>query len=276
MNRANLPTKDVILHRKNVREEMLHNLSTSGKCRDIIRMSEKAFTTLCNILVNDGDLRPTQRMSVEEQVARFLHVVGNDLRNRFASWIYRRSGSTTNRASGVASQTAKEKNANEKKGQTSNKEPIDIETIEDIDELLASNKVTYENLVNLEEIYVDSPMPDASNSTKSKNKKRKLEEESNSDIMSTVHVVADAIKEGNLVLQETNVILGRAYQREYTGDEIYKELEPLKLEDDVISNAFIFLADNPKKARLLFSCPLNMRADLLNKMMGSSDEMSSI
>ena len=119
-------------------------------------------------------------------------------------------------------------------------------------------------------------MPDASNATKSKNKKRKLEEESNSDIMSTVHVVADAIKEGNLVLQETNVILGRAYQREYTGDEIYKELEPLKLEDDVISNALIFLADNPKKARLLFSCPLNMRAALLNKMMGSSDEMSSI
>ena len=97
MNRANLPTKDVILHRKNVREEMLHNLSTSGKCRDIIRMSEKAFSTLCNILVHDGDLRPTQRMSVEEQVARFLHVVGNDLRNRFASWIYRRSGSTTSR-----------------------------------------------------------------------------------------------------------------------------------------------------------------------------------
>ncbi|PWA56428.1 myb/SANT-like domain-containing protein [Artemisia annua] len=431
MNRANLPTKDVILHRKNVREEMLHNLSTSGKCRDIIRMSEKAFRTLCNILVRDGDLRPTQRMFVEEQVARFLHVVGNDLRNRFASWIYRRSGSTTtgvmdeketqehkvkrepklkepkvkkeqfgwtsdmddafiqamltqqdkgnrpkgtfsslayanmvdelrtklkldftkarlknrlktikenfaychdvirgsklsgfswnsmtqlieaeeevwekleevnpdaikwrtkpisnydelsqlfakDRASGVASQTAKEKNAKEKKGQSSNKEPIDVETIEDIDELLATNKVTYENLVNLEEIHVDSPMPDASNATKSKNKKRKLEEESNLDIMSTVHVGADAIKEGNLVLQETNVILGRAYQREYTGDEIYKELEPLQLEDDVISNALIFFADNPKKARLLFSCPLKMREDLLKKMMGSSDEMSSI
>ncbi|GKA18917.1 hypothetical protein Tco_0698832 [Tanacetum coccineum] len=65
--------------------------------------------------------------------------------------------------------------------------------------LLATNKVTYENLVNLEEIYVDSPLPfspeDASNATKSKSKKRKLKEESNSDIMSTVHVVVDAIKE---------------------------------------------------------------------------------
>ncbi|XP_076922705.1 uncharacterized protein LOC143584564 [Bidens hawaiensis] len=60
-------------------------------------MSEKAFMTLCNVLERDGGLRPTQRMSVEEHVARFLHVVGNDLRNRFASSIYRRSGSTTSR-----------------------------------------------------------------------------------------------------------------------------------------------------------------------------------
>ncbi|XP_076882681.1 uncharacterized protein LOC143531222 [Bidens hawaiensis] len=94
---VNLPTRDEILQRRHVREEMLHDLLNSGKCRELIRMSEKAFMTLCNILERDGGLRPTQRMSVEEHVARFLHVVGNDLRNRFASWIYRRSGSTTSR-----------------------------------------------------------------------------------------------------------------------------------------------------------------------------------
>ncbi|KAK1427138.1 hypothetical protein QVD17_15821 [Tagetes erecta] len=94
---ANLPTKDEILQRQYVREEMLRDLSNGGKCRELIRMSEKAFMTLCNILKHDGGLQPTQRMSVEEQVARFLHIVGNDMRNRFASWIYRRSGSTTSR-----------------------------------------------------------------------------------------------------------------------------------------------------------------------------------
>ncbi|KAJ9552217.1 hypothetical protein OSB04_016262 [Centaurea solstitialis] len=46
---------------------------------------------------NVGGLRPTQRMSVEEQVARFLHIVGKYLRNHFVSWFYRRSGSTTSR-----------------------------------------------------------------------------------------------------------------------------------------------------------------------------------
>nr|GEW00809.1 putative nuclease HARBI1 [Tanacetum cinerariifolium] len=36
-------------------------------------------------------------MSVEEQVARFLHIVGNDFRTRFVSWLYRRSVSATSR-----------------------------------------------------------------------------------------------------------------------------------------------------------------------------------
>ncbi|GKE75745.1 hypothetical protein Tco_1537786 [Tanacetum coccineum] len=97
-----------------------------------------------------------------------------------------------------------------------------------------------------------SPTPfsleQTSNASKSKSKKRKLEEEdSNSKIMGSVHVVADAIREGSVVLQETNTILDRAYQRDYTGGEIHKELEPLNLEPHVISSALIFLADNQKK-----------------------------
>ena len=74
-NHASLPTRDVILQRRSVREEMLNNLSTSGKCRDVIRTSIQAFRTLCNILVNDVGLRPTQLKSFEEQVTIFLHIV---------------------------------------------------------------------------------------------------------------------------------------------------------------------------------------------------------
>ncbi|GJV89623.1 Myb/SANT-like domain-containing protein [Tanacetum coccineum] len=170
------------------------------------------------------------------------------------------------RASGFSAQTAKEKNSKEKKGIENKKAGIKIETIEDIDELLATNEVTYENLVKLDDIQTESPTPfspeQTSNASKSKSKKRILEEEedSNAKIMGSVHVVADAIREGNV-----------AYQRDYTGGEIHKELEPLNFEPDVISSALIFLADNPKKARLLFSCPLEMRKNVLKKMLGSSE-----
>lgn len=96
--RVNLPTREMRLHRQNVREEILNNLASSGKARKIIRMNMSAFMKLCNILVQHGGLLPTKRMSVEEQVARFLHIVGNDLRNRMISWVYRRSESSTSRS----------------------------------------------------------------------------------------------------------------------------------------------------------------------------------
>ncbi|GKA06427.1 putative nuclease HARBI1 [Tanacetum coccineum] len=86
-----------MLHRRVVREEMLQDLSTNNNCRKIIRMSVEAFKILCQKLENECGLRPTQRMSVEEQVARFLHIVGNDVRTRFVSWLYRQSVSATSR-----------------------------------------------------------------------------------------------------------------------------------------------------------------------------------
>ncbi|GJT39655.1 putative nuclease HARBI1 [Tanacetum coccineum] len=75
-NSINVPTRDSMLHRQEVREEMLHDLLTSGKCRQLICMSENAFKILCQKLQSEGGLRPTQRMTIEEQVARFLHIVG--------------------------------------------------------------------------------------------------------------------------------------------------------------------------------------------------------
>ena len=96
-NRPKLPSRKLIRKRRRIREELLDDLQNGGHCRDQIRMSEHAFKKLCIILQRDGGLRPTQRMSVVEQVARFLHIVGNDFRNRFVSSLYRRSKSTTSR-----------------------------------------------------------------------------------------------------------------------------------------------------------------------------------
>lgn len=48
-------------------------------------MSKEVFCKLCDILVQSGGLRLTQKMSVKEQVAMFLHIVVNDKRNWFIS-----------------------------------------------------------------------------------------------------------------------------------------------------------------------------------------------
>lgn len=59
-NLVNVITQEERLHRRQVREEMLHDLSTSGKCRELICMNENAFKLLCQKLRDNGGLRATQ------------------------------------------------------------------------------------------------------------------------------------------------------------------------------------------------------------------------
>ncbi|KAD6453376.1 hypothetical protein E3N88_08081 [Mikania micrantha] len=95
-------------------------------------------------------------------------------------------------------------------------------------------------------------------------KKRKVEQEDEvmeSRLMDSINNVANAIQEGNKILE-------RVYHQEYTGEEIYKQLEPMCLEPNEIPDAMMFLAENQAKARLLFSCPFEIRMGMLKKMMG--------
>ncbi|GKA35234.1 putative nuclease HARBI1 [Tanacetum coccineum] len=72
---------------------MLHDLSTSGRCRDLIRMSENAFKTLCQKLESDGSLRPTQRRS-GSATSRHFHRVLNAIISLEDHYIKQPSGDT--------------------------------------------------------------------------------------------------------------------------------------------------------------------------------------
>lgn len=76
----------------------MNYLSSSGKPPKIIGINISDFLKLYNVLVQVGGLQPTKRMSVEEQVARFLHIIGNNLRNCMITWVYHRSESSTSRS----------------------------------------------------------------------------------------------------------------------------------------------------------------------------------
>ncbi|KAI7729318.1 hypothetical protein M8C21_018538, partial [Ambrosia artemisiifolia] len=206
--------------RRYVREEMLHSLLNNSKCRDPIRMSEKAFMTLCSILKRDGGLRPTQCMSIEEHVATFFHIV---------------------------------------------------ECIPEVDDFLAANDVMLEsqNIIDddIQVVYHSfSQLEQSSSAKKCKNKKRKVEQQDEdlaSVIMNSVGSVANAIIDGNKIIQESNNVLERVYHREYTGEEIYNELEPMGLETHELQLAFNYLLENQAKARSLFTCRPQIRLTML-------------
>lgn len=187
------------------------------------------------------------------------------------------------RATGGKAETAKEKCKKWAAGSE-----FGAETIDQIDDLLTANEVTLENFSAADDVQIlsgmDYPQEHQSSASKSiprkrkndgedemensKGKKKKVEVEGEmTKILTSMEHVADALKEGNNILKETNLILEQSRQRVYSEEEIFKQLEIIGLEEDAIYNAYLFLAKNPNDARILFGCPLPMRKRLLEDIM---------
>lgn len=62
------------LEKDRVREKIMKKIATDEGC-NIVRMSPKAFSDLCVVLQREGGLRPTQRVTIEEQVAETLYIL---------------------------------------------------------------------------------------------------------------------------------------------------------------------------------------------------------
>ena len=90
------PTQSTI-ERERVRDELMNYLRMSDKCYNIVRMRPHAFQGFCDILQRDGGLQDTQWASVEKQVAKFLHIISHNVKNRTISFFFRRSGETVSR-----------------------------------------------------------------------------------------------------------------------------------------------------------------------------------
>ncbi|KAK3210789.1 hypothetical protein Dsin_015495 [Dipteronia sinensis] len=59
-----------------IRNELMQQVSTNEKCRDIIRMSPSTFAKFCELLRDTSRLKDNKNAIVEEQVAKFLQPNG--------------------------------------------------------------------------------------------------------------------------------------------------------------------------------------------------------
>ncbi|XP_043687962.1 uncharacterized protein LOC122639205 [Telopea speciosissima] len=66
-------------------------------CRNLIRLSKRAFSSLCDMLRQRGLLYDNKLVQVEEQVVIFLHTVGHNVKNRVVSHMFGHSGETISR-----------------------------------------------------------------------------------------------------------------------------------------------------------------------------------
>ncbi|KAL2941300.1 putative nuclease HARBI1, partial [Bienertia sinuspersici] len=66
-------------------------------CREMLRMDKHVFQKLCGIFRQRGMLRDTAGVSIEEQLAIFLNIVGHNERNRVIQDRFQHSGETISR-----------------------------------------------------------------------------------------------------------------------------------------------------------------------------------
>ncbi|KAK2650773.1 hypothetical protein Ddye_018262 [Dipteronia dyeriana] len=96
-NYISRPTKQSMIHKQKVRDELMNQHQNNQRCRDIIRMGTKAFNNLYEILKRDGGFQPTKLATTEEQVAKFLYILSHNVKNRAISFFFRLFGETISR-----------------------------------------------------------------------------------------------------------------------------------------------------------------------------------
>lgn len=67
------------------------------ECREMLRMDKHVFHKLCGIFRQRGMLRDTAGVSIEEQLAIFLNIIGHNERNRVIQDRFQHSGETISR-----------------------------------------------------------------------------------------------------------------------------------------------------------------------------------
>ncbi|XP_057436258.1 uncharacterized protein LOC130728726 [Lotus japonicus] len=92
-----VPISDENEQRERRRLHLMRQLAHTEKCRDIIQMGPEAFMLLVHKLRGIEIVKDTIRSTVEEQVAKFLHVIGHNVKNRTVSFFFHRSGETVSR-----------------------------------------------------------------------------------------------------------------------------------------------------------------------------------
>ncbi|KAJ9703078.1 hypothetical protein PVL29_004729 [Vitis rotundifolia] len=97
-----------VYHRSNYLERSISNegdyerhalmekltLMDNEDCYNQLCMGKNAFARLVNILRGTGRLRNSAHSNAEEQFAKFLHIVGHNLRNRTMKFYFKRSSET--------------------------------------------------------------------------------------------------------------------------------------------------------------------------------------
>ncbi|KAL5571102.1 hypothetical protein UlMin_020699 [Ulmus minor] len=91
-------------------------------------------------------------------------------------------------------------------------------------------------------------------------------------IQSSMNNVADAIREGNVLIEKGILVFEKTRPCLYEEQDIYAELLKIGIPDNIQLEAFLFLVKSPLKTRAFFAVPSPRRYEFLLNMMHLTNE----
>ncbi|KAF8410217.1 hypothetical protein HHK36_002740 [Tetracentron sinense] len=244
-------------------------------CRNQLRMGKDAFARLVYILRGTNRLHDNVRSSVEEQLAKFLHIISYNVKNRTIGFHFRRSSETahpdakqfrykpihnydkllivcgTDQATGVGAFTPKETSRSFREEEARN-----LDNMEDFVSL--DKEVEGETGDDLADTCTQ-PVP-ASRTTSSSGLKRNNKRTRSSD------VIAEKIEElGNKIEK-----LSESFDKSNINyDKLYEEIMKIEgVDRSFLMRAFDYVAENVTRAKVFLAYPPEERLEWLNMRMG--------
>ena len=91
LTKTNNTIPEFVPKKERHRQELMSYLVHTKRCRDIIRMGLNAFIHLCQQIRGTRMVKDASRSTIEEQVAKPLHIIGHNVKNQSVSFCFHQS-----------------------------------------------------------------------------------------------------------------------------------------------------------------------------------------
>ncbi|KAF2301866.1 hypothetical protein GH714_030021 [Hevea brasiliensis] len=220
-------------------------------------MGPVAFAEFCGKLKATGLLKDFRRATVEEQVAKFLQILGQNFRNRALEFFSHRSGETISHNFHNVLRAVVALEAEFLNQPTGADVPPQIlnnnDSIHTSSEFNWANEVTDNNM--------NSPEPSLySQATSSRGSKRKVSmmemlEKQYERLNSGIERVSEVLERGNAIAEKSLAILESGRPHYYKEEELFTELELIGVHPNFVMTAYCYLSKNPSATMSFFGVP---------------------
>ena len=134
----------------------------------------------------------------------------------------------------------------------------DYESIEDIDQLLSQNEATLESFDHMDD-YMDKMTSPTSTQASNQSAQLKRKKWKVSNVKNNADEMIKVVQSMVEVIKEWNTIFEKSQPQVYSEQELWNDLQVMRLSQPMLTYAYLYMVENPSKRRAFFGCPFHFR-----------------